>query len=368
MVDLRSDTLTKPTPAMRKMMYEAEVGDDVFQEDPTVNKLEKRIASMFSKEASLFLPTGTMSNLVAAMAWCGQRGAEAILGDCSHMYLYEQGNLAHIAGVSPRALPNRADGTVSLEGIEAAIRASNIHFPQTSLISLENTHNYCGGRVLPDGYIDTVSTLAGKRGIPLHLDGARIWNAATATASTVAELTASVDSVTACLSKGLGAPSGSMLVGPRDFIDRARRHRKALGGGMRQVGVLAAAGLQALDDFEAGVLGTDHRRARHIAEGLSGIPGVEVDPAVVDSNIVLVHLKQEVEGPAVFAAALREEHEVLVMPFGPRTLRLVTHRDLVEEDVTTVVWAFKDVAARMTSTPHAALVLPLSAGKACQHS
>jgi threonine aldolase len=345
-------------------MYEAEVGDDVFQEDPTVNKLEKRVASMFNKEASLFMPTGTMANLVAAMSWCGRRGAEAIVGDCSHMYLYEQSNLANVAGVSPRALPNRADGTVDLEGIEAAIRASNIHFPETSLICLENTQNYCGGRVLPSNYIEAVSVVAGRRDIPLHLDGARIWNAAAAAATTVAELTTAADSITACLSKGLGAPSGSMLIGPRDFIDRARRHRKALGGGMRQVGVLAAAGLQALDDFESGMLVADHRRAMRIAEGLSDIPGVEVDPAMVDTNIVLVKLKPEVDSPAAFAATLREEHGVLVMPFGPRTLRLVTHRDLTEEDVAAAVWAFKDVAARLFLPGRGArLVLPPSAGK-----
>jgi threonine aldolase len=322
---------------------------------------------MFNKEASLFMPTGTMANLVAAMSWCGRRGAEAILGDCSHMYLYEQGNLANVAGVSPRALPNRADGTVSLEGIEAAIRSSNVHFPETSLISLENTQNFCGGRVLPGGYVDAVSAIAGKRGIPLHMDGARIWSAAAATATSVAELTASVDSVTACLSKGLGAPSGSMLIGPRDFIERARRHRKALGGGMRQVGVLAAAGLQAIDDFEGGMLVTDHRRAKRIAESLADTPGVEVDPAVVDSNIVLVHLAPEIESPAAFAATLREEHGVLVMPFGPRTLRLVTHRDLVEEDAAAAVWAIKDVAARLVSPGRAQLVLAPSAGNYPHH-
>lgn len=360
LIDLRSDTLTKPSPAMRKAMCEAEVGDDVFREDPTINKLEARVAAMFQKESSLFFPTGTMANLAASMSWCNSRGSEAIIGDCSHMYLYEQANLAQMAGISPRVLPNKADGTMSIDLIETVIRSENIHFPITSLISLENTHNYCGGRVLPKGYTESVCGIARRFGIPVHIDGARIWNAATAICSPVAELAAPADSITACLSKGLGAPAGSMLIGPKQFIDKARRVRKALGGGMRQVGVLAAAGLQALDDFEGGMLLADHRKAHAIAESLSEIPGIQVDPSTVDSNIILVHLESELEQPAAFAAKLREAG-VLVLPFGPRSVRIVTHRDVAEEDVPAIVWAFRDVAAKVWAASPAGergLVLP----------
>lgn len=362
-IDLRSDTVTKPTPAMRKLMQEAEVGDDVFREDPTINNLEARVASMFKKETSLFFPTGTMANLAASMSWCNKRGSEAIIGDCSHMYLYEQANLAQIAGISPRVLPNRAEGTMDIDQIETVIRSENIHFPVTSLISLENTHNYCGGRVLPAGYTESVCGIAKRYGIPVHIDGARIWNAATTTSSTVAELTAPADSITACLSKGLGAPAGSMLIGSKQLIDKARRVRKALGGGMRQVGILAAAGLQALDDFEAGMLVADHRKASAIAESLSEIPGIHVDPSAVQSNIIMVHLECEHEQPAAFAAKLRDAG-VLVMPFGPRSVRIVTHRDVAEEDVSTIVWAFRDAAAKVWAASTASsIVLPPPAGK-----
>lgn len=236
-IDLRSDTVTKPSSLMRKVMFEAEVGDDVFEEDPTVNKLEHRVATMFGKESSLFLPTGTMSNLAATMAWCGSRGSEAIVGSSSHIYLYEQSNIAQIAGVSPHVLPNQLDGTIDLNLIERGIRANNIHFPVTELISIENTHNYCGGRIIPSTYLESLYQLAKSNNIPVHLDGARIWNAASASGTTLSKLAESADSITACLSKGLGAPVGSMLVGPTSFIKKARRIRKALGGGMRQSGM-----------------------------------------------------------------------------------------------------------------------------------
>ena len=236
-IDLRSDTVTKPSSLMRKVMFEAEVGDDVFEEDPTVNKLEHRVATMFGKESSLFLPTGTMSNLAATMSWCGSRGSEAIVGSSSHIYLYEQSNIAQIAGVSPHVLPNQPDGTIDLNLIERGIRANNIHFPVTELISIENTHNYCGGRIIPSTYLESLYQLAKSNKIPVHLDGARIWNAASASGTTLSRLAESADSITACLSKGLGAPAGSMLIGPSSFIKKARRIRKALGGGMRQSGV-----------------------------------------------------------------------------------------------------------------------------------
>lgn len=352
-IDLRSDTVTKPSAAMRKLMHESEVGDDVFREDPSINKLEARVATMFQKERSLFFPTGTMANLAASMACCNNRGAEAIIGDCSHMYLYEQANLAHIAGISPRVVPNQADGTMSVDHIETVIRSDNIHFPVTNLIALENTHNYCGGRVLPAGYTEAVCSLAKRYGIPVHIDGARIWNAATATSATVASLVAPADSITACLSKGLGAPAGSMLIGSKQLIDKARRIRKSLGGGMRQVGILAAAGLQALDDFEAGILMADHQKASRIAESLSEIPGLHVEPSAVETNIILVHLESDLDQPGAFAAKLKVAG-VLVLPFGPRSVRIVTHRDIAAEDVDTIIWAFRDVAGKVWAASYAA--------------
>jgi threonine aldolase len=234
-VDLRSDTVTRPSLAMRTAMFEAEVGDDVFGDDPTVQILEDKVSKMFEKEAALFFPTGTMSNLAATMSWCSSRGSEVILGDKSHIFLFEQGGSAQIAGVSSRTLPNNPDGTIDIDQIEEAIRRPNIHFPMTELISIENTHNFCGGRVLPNGYVNSLSALAKQKGIPLHLDGARIWNAATATDTPLAELVRGVDSASVCLSKGLGAPVGSLLIGPTSLIKKARRIRKVLGGGMRQV-------------------------------------------------------------------------------------------------------------------------------------
>eukprot|EP01031_Cornospumella_fuschlensis_P036547 gene36547-44335_t len=228
-IDLRSDTVTKPTPAMRKLMGEAEVGDDVFGEDPTVNLLEARVAKMFNKEKALFLPSGTMSNLVACMTWCTSRGSEMILGDSSHIHLFEQGGVSSIGGIATKMLPNKPDGTIDLGLLEASIRTQNIHFPLTELISLENTHNFCGGRVLSSQYMEDIGWLSNRHSVPVHVDGARIWNAATHTGKSPAQLTAAAASVSVCFSKGLGAPAGSALVGPEGFVQRARRLRKALG-------------------------------------------------------------------------------------------------------------------------------------------
>ncbi|RYH20208.1 aminotransferase class I/II-fold pyridoxal phosphate-dependent enzyme [archaeon] len=344
-VDLRSDTVTKPTPLMRRVMSEAEVGDDVFGEDPTLNLLESRVAKMFNKEKALFLPSGTMSNLVAIMTWCTSRGSEMILGNSSHIHLFEQGGMSTIGGVASKLLPNKADGTIDLDQIEASIRSQNIHFPQTELITLENTHNYCGGRVLPSKYMEEVGWLSSRRSVPVHLDGARIWNTAAATGKTVEHLTQSVSSVSVCLSKGLGAPAGSLLVGPSDFVQKARRLRKALGGGMRQVGILAAAGLQALDDFEGGMLEHDHKRAKHIASELSSIPGLRVDVDTVESNIVLIHLDYYISTSVQAFVDKLKERNVLLLPFGTKTVRLVVHRDITDEDCAVAIGAVRDVAA-----------------------
>ena len=342
-IDLRSDTVTRPTAAMRTAIFEAEVGDDVFGDDPTVLKLEQSMATLFRKQSALFFPTGTMSNLAATMSWCSKRGSEMILGDSSHMFLYEQGGVAQIAGVSPRSLKNQPDGTIDQNLIEKAVRENNIHFPVTKVIALEDTHNFCGGRILPRGYLENVGDFAKSRDIAVHLDGARIWNAAAALQAPVHELVQGADSVSVCLSKGLGAPSGSILLGPVDFIERARRRRKVLGGGMRQVGVLAAAGLQGIADFEAGLLLPDHSKAKQLASAISEVPGFSVNLDAVETNIVLVKVDEEYPEPASIAAMLKTNN-VLVLPFGDRSLRLVTHRDILDGDVEIVVAAFRDVS------------------------
>ena len=350
MIDLRSDTVTRPTAAMRTAMFEAEVGDDVFGDDPTVLKLEHIMSTMFRKESALFFPSGTMSNLAATMSWCSKRGSEMILGDSSHMFLYEQGGISQLAGVLPRCIKNERDGSIDLDTIEKAVRDRNIHFPVTEVIALEDTHNFCGGRVVPKGYLDAVSTFAKMKQIAVHLDGARIWNAATASNTPVHDLVAGADSVSVCLSKGLGAPSGSILLGPRDFIDKARRCRKALGGGMRQVGILAAAGIQGIADFESGLLLPDHLKAKQLAIAISEIPGFDISIADVETNIVLIGVQAMGLDPAVIAAMLKEKN-VLVLPFGEKSLRLVTHRDIVNADVEFIISAFRDVSLSIHPQP-----------------
>ena len=343
MIDLRSDTVTKPTAAMRTAMFDAEVGDDVFGDDPTVHLLENKLSLMFEKESALFFPTGTMSNLAATMSWCGTRGSEIILGDSSHMFLYEQGGVSQLAGVLPRTIMNERDGTINIDSIDKAVRQSNIHFPVTELIALEDTHNFCGGRVLPKGYLDAVSTVAKSRNIAVHLDGARIWNAAAYSKMTLAELTKGADSISVCLSKGLGAPSGSVLLGPSVFIEKARRCRKALGGGMRQVGILAAAGLEGVKDFEAGLLLADHSKARLLANAIAAVTGFSIALDAVETNIVLVDVGINGPGPAIIAGMLKERG-ILALPFGINSVRLVTHRDIMDDDIEVVASAFKDIA------------------------
>lgn len=349
-IDLRSDTVTRPTAAMRTAMFEAEVGDDVFGDDPTVLKLEHTMSTLFRKDSALFFPSGTMSNLAATMSWCSKRGSEMILGDSSHMFLYEQGGISQIAGVLPRCIENQRDGSIDLDAIEKAVRDRNIHFPVTEVIAIEDTHNFCGGRMVPKGYLNAVGSFAKRKEIAVHLDGARIWNAATASNTPVHDLVAGADSVSVCLSKGLGAPSGSILLGPRDFIERARRCRKALGGGMRQVGILAAAGIQGIADFEAGLLLPDHLKAKQLATAISEIPGFDISTGDVETNIVLIGVKAMGLDPAVIAAMLKEKN-VLVLPFGEQCLRLVTHRDIVNDDVELIISAFRDVSSSIHPQP-----------------
>jgi len=339
-IDLRSDTVTKPTPAMREAMYRAEVGDDVFGEDPTVNRLEAMAAERMGKEAGLYVASGTMGNLVAVLTHCG-RGDEMILGDQAHTFMYEAGGSAALGGVHPRTLPNQPDGTLDLDAIEAAIRPENVHFPRSRLICLENTHNRCGGAALTPEYTAQVGAIAKKHGLKLHIDGARIFNAAIALGVPVTALTEPADSVSFCLSKGLCAPVGSVLCGSRGFIAEARRARKIVGGGMRQAGIIAAAGIVALEQM-VDRLAEDHENARRLAEGLAELPGVEIDPARVQTNIVIFELSREDMTPEELVGRLREEG-VWLLAIGGRRLRAVTHYPITAEDIDVALMGFRRV-------------------------
>jgi threonine aldolase len=322
-VDLRSDTVTHPTPAMREAMAKAELGDDVFGEDPTVNRLQQMAAQRMGMEAGLLVPSGTMGNLAAILAHCG-RGDEAIMGTLGHTFLFEAGGVAALGGVMPHTLPNQPDGTMKLSDIQAALRSEDVHFPTSRLVILENTHNRCGGVPLSVAYTRQVAELAHARGLKLHLDGARIFNAAVALGVPAADLTTPADSVTFCLSKALCAPVGSVLCGPVEFIQKARRIRKQLGGGMRQAGVLAAAGIVALETM-VDRLAEDHARALRLADGLRKIPGLELDPPSPQSNMVFVNLSSVVPLNALQVAERLKAMGVRVMASGPRRFRMVTH-------------------------------------------
>lgn len=322
-VDLRSDTVTQPTPAMRQAMAQAPVGDDVYGEDPTVNRLQEIAAAMMGKEAGLFVPSGTMGNLAAILAHCG-RGDEVILGKAAHTYLYEAGGISALGGVHSCQIPNQPDGTLALEDIRAAIRADDPHQPVTRLIALENTHNRCGGVALTVEYTQEVGNLAREYQLRLHLDGARIFNAAVALGVKARDLAAPADSVTFCLSKGLCAPVGSVLCGSAEFIRRAHRIRKQLGGGMRQAGILAAAGIVALETM-VDRLAEDHARARRLAQGLAAIPSLSLDPGTPQTNMVFVNLAPEVPMTAAQVAERLKARRVRVGVVGKRRFRLVTH-------------------------------------------
>lgn len=343
MIDLRSDTVTSPTKEMREAMYRAEVGDDVFGEDPTVRRLEEMAAERMGKEAALFVASGTMGNLVSLLAHCG-RGDEVILGDRSHTFLYEVGGMAALGGIHPRPVPNQPDGTMAIEDLEAAIRPDNIHFPRTRLISLENTHNRCGGAVLTPQYTRKVAELAHSHSLKVHLDGARIFNAAIALGVDVKELVKDVDSVMFCLSKGLSAPVGSMVSGSVDFIAEARRMRKMVGGGMRQAGVLAAAGIVALSKM-VDRLAEDHAKARRLAEGLAEFAGITIEPERVKTNIVIFEFHHPHMSPQEFTARLREEG-VLMLPIEGGRIRAVTHKDVTDRDIDTALLAIKRVLGK----------------------
>ena len=326
-IDLRSDTVTQPSEAMRRAMAAAEVGDDVFGDDPTVNRLQQVCAEMFGMDAGLFFPTGTQSNLAALMAHC-QRGEEVLVGQEAHTYRYEAGGMAVLGSIQPQPIQNRPDGTIDIAELEAAIKPDDSHFAITRLLALENT---IGGKVLPRQYMADAIAMARRRKLSTHLDGARIFNAATKLGMPVRELCAGFDTVSVCLSKGLGTPAGTVLVGRAEVIERARRVRKMLGGTMRQVGILAAAGLFALEHHTAR-LAEDHANAERLARGLAAL-GLEVAP--VQTNMVFVHVpKESVAALGTHLAA----QGIKVLP-GAK-LRLVTHLDVDAADMDRTVAAF----------------------------
>ncbi len=339
-VDLRSDTVTLPTPAMRKAMYEAELGDDVLGEDPTVNKLEALAADKMGKEAALFVASGTMGNLVSILTHC-QRGDEVIMGDKAHTFLYEVGAAAAFGGLQVHIVPNEPDGMLDPHLLEAAIRGDNIHFPPSRLVCLENTHNRCGGCALSPDQVDSICALARDNGLLVHLDGARIFNAAISLGVDVKELTRNVDSVMFCLSKGLSAPVGSLVAGSEDFIRRARKNRKMVGGGMRQAGVIAAAGIVALTEM-VDRLAEDHAHARLLAEGIKEIDGLDVELEYVQTNIVIFSLVAEKMTTAELAAGLSKEG-VQLFPIGDSKLRAVAHYGIDEQDISVALGAFHRV-------------------------
>jgi threonine aldolase len=331
-VDFRSDTVTRPSAGMRKAMHDAEVGDDVFGDDPTVNRLQEHAASLFGFEAALLFPSGTQSNLAALMSHC-QRGEEVILGSEAHSYRYEAGGLAVLGSIQPQVVPNRPDGTLDLAEVEAAIKPEDPHFPRTKLLALENTIT---GRVLPRKYLADAIQLAKKKGLAAHLDGARIFNAAIAQDMSVKDLCTGFDSVSSCLSKGLGAPAGTLLLSSKNTIEKAKRARKILGGGMRQAGVIAAAGLYALETNVAR-LREDHDNAARLAKGLREL-GLEVQ---LNTNMALLKI------PAATAPALAAQlHRagVLVLPRAP--MRLVTHLDVDAAGIDRALAGFRSFFAR----------------------
>ncbi|MCP8969543.1 threonine aldolase family protein [Ectobacillus ponti] len=330
-IDLRSDTVTQPTMEMRQAMFDAMVGDDVYQEDPTVRQLEETAAAVLGKEAALLVTSGTQGNQLAVLAWC-RPGEEIILEENSHIFLYEGGAVSALAGVQTRTVPG-VRGAIQPEDLMKAIRDDDIHHPDTGLICMENTHNRAGGAVVPPESMKAVYEIAKECGIPVHLDGARLFNAAAASGIPVQEFTQYVDTVQVCLSKGLGAPIGSILAGPRDVIERARKWRKRLGGGMRQAGVIAAPGLIALTKM-ADRLAEDHKHARQLAQGLTAM-GLQIDNQV-ETNIILINMVKSGQDREAFLRQLAEQG-ILAGGMGEEHVRFVTNYHITAEDVQTVL-------------------------------
>lgn len=328
MIDLRSDTVTKPTAEMRKAAYEAEVGDDVYQEDPTVNELERTAAEMLGKEASMFVTSGTQGNQIAVLAHT-RSGNEIIVEQDSHLFNYEGAAISAFAGVQPRTIKGNR-GAMDPEEVEAAIQGDDVHNPETGLICIENTHNRAGGAVIPLENMEAIKRIAMANQIPVHLDGARLFNAAVALGRPVKDIAQYTDTVQFCLSKGLGAPVGSIIAGTEEFIKQARKWRKRLGGGLRQAGVIAAPGLIALRTM-VDRLAIDHENAKFLADALSNINGLTVVNQV-DTNIILVNVSEKGLTSSQYAALLKE-HGVLVSTFGPKLVRFTTHYDVNRETI-----------------------------------
>ena len=344
-IDLRSDTVTLPSPEMRRAMYEAELGDDVYNEDPTVNRLQDMAAEVMGKEAALLVTSGTQANLISVLSHC-QKATEVIIGSEAHMFHHEAGGAASMAGVQLRLVPNGDRGTVDPEDVQRAIRRPNVHHPPTALLCLENTHNRCGGGVLTVEEMEAPTAVVHERGIPVHLDGARVFNAAVYLHIPARELVKEMDDVTFCLSKGLSCPVGSVLCGSRDFIQRAHRWRKVLGGGMRQAGIIAAAGIVALNSMIER-LAEDHENARRLAEGLAQIPGIHTDPSKTQTNMVYFRIDDSVDQ---FLGALRERGVLGGGPEAPGTIRMVTHYGINREDIEEALSIIAKVArGRMSS-------------------
>ena len=337
MIDLRSDTVTLPTEEMRKAMFEAELGDDVYGEDPTVNRLQEMAAEMMGKDAALFVPSGTMGNQVAVLTHT-EPGSEVILEADSHIYYYESAAASVFAGVQPRPLAGKR-GVLSAELVEWAIRQDDIHLPPTSLICLENTHNRAGGTIVPLEDMQKVYAVACKHNLPIHLDGARIFNASVASGVPVKDFTACTTSVQFCFSKGLSAPVGSIIAGPRDFIEQARRWRKRLGGGMRQAGIIAAAGIVALETM-IDRLADDHANARFLADALALMKGLDFNPEDVDTNIVIakpVNMSVRQLGNEL------EKRGILTVVMEPDRVRLTTNKDVDRSDIEKTITVFREI-------------------------
>lgn len=339
MIDLRSDTVTKPTAEMRDAMAHAEVGDDVYGEDPSVNNLEKMAAQKMGKDAGLFVPSGTMGNLIAVLTHC-QRGDEIILGSKSHTFYYEAGGVSALGGVMVHTIPNQTNGTLDLDDIRDAIRGNDVHFPTTRLILLENTQNKCGGIPISKYYTNQVTGIAKQKKLSTHMDGARIFNAAIKFGIAVKELVENIDSVTFCLSKGLSAPVGSVLCGSQSFIHNARRIRKQLGGGMRQAGILAAAGVVALETM-INRLEEDHSRAKNLADGLSLLPEINLWDNSPQTNMVFLDVALRTGKTIQDFKAKLQDQKVLVSHVSSSGLRLVTHAGISDSDIDETINAFK---------------------------
>ena len=339
-IDFRSDTITLPSERMREAIASARLGDDVFSEDPTVNELEQKASKITGKETALLVPSGTMGNLISILVHC-ERGTEIVLGDRSHTFLYEAGGVSAFGGVHSRQLHNNDDGTMAIEDIESAIRSDDVHFPRTSLISVENTHNMCFGTPLSISYLADVASLAIKHNLPVHMDGARIFNASVATDIAVDEIASKVSSLTFCLSKGLSSPVGSVLCGNKKFIYEARRIRKALGGGMRQAGIIAASGIVSLDTMISQIK-DDHENAKNLANALSQIDCIELSPNDVQTNIIYFTVLGSSLSDTQIVSRMADEG-IKFFDVSKNRFRLVTHYGITNDDISYSIKKFTKV-------------------------